>query len=187
VGGGGTVGRLMPRPSLLTYEIVAVPPGAELPGSLNPECFGCGPENEHSLRIKPWLEGDRVVADLSLVPWLAGGPGVAHGGALATFFDELMGYVAVAHRAPAVTARFEIDFVKPVLIGARIRGEAWLASREGRRLLIEGVGRDEGEVCVEARSLYLTVGLEHFAEALAGMSEEQLARLGRFRADEFYP
>jgi len=31
------------------------------------------------------------------------------------------------------------------------------------------------------------VGLEHFAEALAGMGEEQLTRLSRFRADEFYP
>jgi len=178
----------MPRSPLLTRAVMPVPAGATLPPSLNPDCLGCGPENEHGLRMQPSLEGDRVVADLHLVPWMAGGPGVAHGGALATFFDELMGYVAVVFRVPAVTARLEIDFLRPVLIGARVRGEAWLAHREGRRLLIEAAGMDaNGEVCVEARSLYLAVGLDHFSEALAGLSQEQLARLGPFRAGEFYP
>jgi acyl-coenzyme A thioesterase PaaI-like protein len=178
----------MPRTPLLTRDVIPLPPGSTLPGNLNPDCLGCGPENEHGLRMQPRLEGDRVVADLNLVPWLAGGPGVAHGGALATFFDELMGYVAVVCRVPAVTARLEIDFLRPVLIGARVRGEAWLARREGRRLLTEAVGLDEnGEACVEARALYLAVGLEHFAEALAGLSDEQLARLSPFRAGEFYP
>jgi len=178
----------MPRTSLLSNQVVPLPPGAALPGSLNPDCLGCGPENEHGLRMQPRLEGDRVVADLLLVSWLAGGPGVAHGGALATFLDELMGHAAVAHRVPAVTAHFEIDFLRPVLIGARIRGEAWLARREGRRLLTEAFGRDgQGEICVEARALYLAVGLDHFAEALGGMTGEQLARLSRFRPDEYYP
>lgn len=178
----------MPRTSLLTNRLVPLPVGAELPGSLNPDCLGCGLDNPHGLHMQPRLEGDQVVAGLRLVPWLSGGPGVAHGGALATFFDELMGYVAVVYRVPAVTARLEIDFLRPVLVGSEIRGEAWLAEREGRRLLTESVGRDaQGEVCVEARALYLTVGLEHFGEALAGLSEEQRARLSRFRADEFYP
>jgi hypothetical protein len=65
---------------------------------------------------------------------------------------------------------------------------AWLARWEGRKLFTEAEGRDDrGAVCVEARALYLAVGLEHFAEALAGLTEEQLARLSRFRSDEFYP
>jgi acyl-coenzyme A thioesterase PaaI-like protein len=178
----------MPRPSLLTREVLPMPPGARLPDSLNPDCFGCGPENEHGLRLQPRLNGDKVVADLRLAPWFAGGPGVAHGGALAAFFDELMGFAVMAHRTPGVTARFEIDFVRPVLIGTRIEGEAWLARWEGRKLFTEAEGRDDrGAVCVEARALYLAVGLEHFAEALAGLTEEQLARLSRFRSDEFYP
>jgi acyl-coenzyme A thioesterase PaaI-like protein len=178
----------MPRASLLTYEVIPMPVGAALPGSLNPDCFGCGPENKHGLRLEPRLEGDKVVAELRLAPWFAGGPGVAHGGALAAYVDELMGHVAVAHRIPAVTARFEIDFLRPVLIGSGIVGEAWLARREGRKLWTEAVGRDgDGEACVEARAIYLSVSLEHFAEALAGMGEEQLTRLSRFRADELYP
>jgi len=178
----------MPRTPLLTNQVVAVPPGAALPSCHVPWCFGCGPENEHGLRLQARLEGDKVVADLRLAPWFAGGPGVAHGGAVAAFFDDLMGFVPVAHLAPAVTARFEIDFLRPIFLGAPLRAEAWLARREGRKMYAEGVGRDAaGRVYVEARALYVVVAMEHFAEALAELPEEQIERLGRFLSDEFYP
>jgi acyl-coenzyme A thioesterase PaaI-like protein len=178
----------MPRQSLLTRQVVPVPPEAVIAPYHVPWCFGCGPENEHGLRLQARLEGDKVVADLRLAPWFAGGPGVAHGGAVAAFFDDLMGFVPVAHLAPAVTARFEIDFVRPVVLGAPIRAEAWLARRDGRKMFAEGVGHDpSGEVYVEARALYLVVGFEHFSDAVAGMRPEQMERLGRFLSDEFYP
>lgn len=178
----------MPRHSLLTNEVVPMPAGTMLPYAHTPWCFGCGPENDHGLRLQARLEGDKVVADLRLAPWFAGGPGVAHGGAVAAFFDDLMGFVPVAHLSPAVTARFEIDFIRPVILGSPIRAEAWLARREGRKLWAEGLGRDEqGGLYVEARALFLVVGLDHFADALAGATEEQLDRLSRFRSDEFYP
>ncbi|MBN2113724.1 MAG: PaaI family thioesterase [Acidimicrobiia bacterium] len=178
----------MPRQSLLTHRVIPVPPGAALPPYHVPWCFGCGPENEHGLRLEAHLDGDRVVADLRLAPWFAGGPGVAHGGAVAAFFDDLMGFVPVAHFAPAVTARFEIDFIRPVFLGAPLRAEAWLSEREGRKLFAEGIGRDPlGEVYVEARALYLEVGFEHFTGAVAEMPAEQVERLSRFLSDEFYP
>lgn len=177
----------MPRVSLLTREIVPIPEGAVLPFSLSPTCFGCGPENERGLQLECRLEGDLVVADLELVPWQGGGPGVAHGGILAAFLDELMGHVAVAHRLPAVTARFEIDYLRPVPIGRVIRGEAWLARVDGRKLLIEGEGRVGGDPLIEARSLYMSVGLEHFGQGLSSLSAEQLERLARFQAGEVYP
>jgi acyl-coenzyme A thioesterase PaaI-like protein len=178
----------MPHRSLLTNHVVPMPEGATLPPYHVPWCFGCGPENDHGLGLQARLEGDKVVAELRLAPWFAGGPGVAHGGAVAAFFDDLMGFIPMAYLTPAVTARFEIDFIKPVLLGAPLRAEAWLAQRQGRKLWAEGAGYGEdGERHVEARALYLVVGLEHFAEALAEASEEQLERLNRFRHDEFYP
>ena len=178
----------MARESLLTHVVIPVPAGAALPGSLSPGCFGCGPENERGLQLQFRLEGDLVVGDLHLVPWLGGGPGVAHGGILATFLDELMGHAAMAHGIGAVTATFEIRFLRPTPIGSVLRGEAWLARREGRKLWVEAEGRDgSGEVCIEARALYMAVGLEHFGEALKHITEEQRARLQGFRSGEPYP
>ena len=178
----------MPRRTLLTRDVVPVPPGAVVPPSHVPWCFGCGTENEHGLHLEAHLEGDKVVADLRLAPWFAGGPGVAHGGAVAAFFDDLMGFVPVTHLAPAVTARFEIDFIRPVMLGAPLHAEAWLARREGRKMFADGEGRDTaGQVFVEARALFVTVGFEHFTGALADLPPEQAERLGRFISDEFYP
>jgi acyl-coenzyme A thioesterase PaaI-like protein len=165
-----------------------MPEGAELPRFHVPWCYGCGPENEHGLQLRARLEGDLVVADLHLAAQFEGGPGVAHGGALAAFMDDLMGFVPVAHSAPAVTARLEVEFRRPVLLDGTLRAEAWLCERDGRKLWAEGIARDaDGQVFVESRALYLTVGLEHFAAAVAGMPEERLQRLTGFQPGEYYP
>lgn len=169
-------------------RIVPMPEGARLPPFHLPWCFGCGPENQHGLGLKPRLEGDKVVADLRFAPWFQGGPGVVHGGGIAAFFDDLMGFVPVAHLTPAVTARLEVNYLAPIPLGTSVRGEAWLATRDGRKLWAEGVGLDpDGNVHVESRALYLGVSAEHFVKTLDEMPDEQRARLAHFRSDEYYP
>lgn len=165
-----------------------MPEDAALPPFHVPWCFGCGPENRLGLKLVPRIEGDRVVADIEFAEWFQGGPGVVHGGGIAAFFDDLMGFVPVAHHVPAVTARLEIDYRRPIRLGTTIRGEAWLASQEGRKLWARSVGRDDaGTVHVEATALYLSVGVEHYIETVEGMPEEQRRRLSRYRSDEYYP
>ena len=130
-----------------------------------------------------------MVADLRLAPWFAGGPGVAHGGAVAAFFDDLMGFVPVAHVRPGGDRPLRDRLHPPRAARGPDRGRrpGW-RRREGRKLFAEGVGHDAvGEVYVEARALYLAVGFEHFTEAVADMPAEQIERLGRFLSDEFYP
>ncbi len=169
-------------------KALPLPEGAALPPYHLPWCFGCGPENEHGLGLDARIEGDRVVADIQFAPWFAGGPGVVHGGAIAAFFDDLMGFVPVAFDAPGVTAKFEINFRRPIPLGTSVRGEAWLRAREGRKLWAESVGiGPDGEPYVEAQALYLAVDSDHFARTLAEMPEEQRRRLECFRPDEYYP
>lgn len=169
-------------------EALPIPKGAALPPYHLPWCFGCGPENEQGLGLQARIEGDRVVADTQFAPWFAGGPGVVHGGAIAAFFDDLMGFVPVAFDAPAVTARFEINFRRPLPLGASVRGEAWLSAREGRKMWAEssGIGSD-GDTYVEAQALFLAVDPDHFARTLAEMPEEQRKRLEGFTPGGYYP
>lgn len=172
----------------LSGVVVPMPDDAKLPPFHLPWCFGCGIENEHGLGLEARLEGDRVVADIEFPPRFQGGPGVVHGGGIAAFFDDLMGFVPVAHHVPAVTARLEVHYRRPVPLGASIRGEAWLAQMEGRKLWAEAVGLGgNGELRIEARALYLGVGVEHFVRALDEMPAEQRARLARYESDEYYP
>jgi acyl-coenzyme A thioesterase PaaI-like protein len=165
-----------------------MPDDAALPPFHLPWCFGCGPENDRGLKLSPRIEGDMVVADIEFAEWFQGGPGVVHGGGIAAFFDDLMGFVPVAHHVPAVTARLEIDYRRPIRTGTTIRGEAWLTSHEGRKLWARSIGRDaDGTVYVEAAALYLSIGVEHFMKTIEEMPAEQRERLMRFRSDEYYP
>ncbi len=165
-----------------------MPEGASIPPFHLPWCFGCGPENEQGLQLKARIEGDLVVADIQFAPWFQGGPGVVHGGAVAAFFDDLMGFVPVAHLVPAVTAHLEIDYRHPIPLGKTVRGEAWLTGRDGRKLWAQAAGVDgSGVVLVECKALYLTVNMEHFVKALDDMPAEQRERLAHFHPDEYYP
>lgn len=172
----------------ISGTVVPLPPGAAIPEYHLPGCFGCGPDNEHGLGLRFRLEGDRVVSELDFRPWFEGGPGVVHGGATAAFFDDLMGTVMMAHQRPSVTAKLETNYLKPIPLGVRIRGEGWLAEDLGNKLWVEAAGWDEaGAVYVECRALFVPITLDHWKKAVAGLTPEQRAEAARYREDGYYP
>jgi acyl-coenzyme A thioesterase PaaI-like protein len=173
----------------LTGTVVPIPdPGVTLPEYHLPWCFGCGPENDHGLGISPRLEDDRVVAELEFAPWFQGGPGVVHGGAIAAFFDDLMGFVMLSHLAPGVTAKLEINYLQPIPLGTTIRGEAWLSGRDGRKLWAEAIGCDaSGMHYVEARALFVQIGDDHYARIAEAITPEQQERAARYQEGRYYP
>ncbi len=149
-------------------------------------CFGCGPNNPHSIGIEPVFENDRVAASVAFEDKYEGGPGLVHGGVVAAWFDDLLGFVALMHEKPAVTAKLEINYRRPIPLGANIRSEAWLSSVDGRKLHCEGVAYGEsGEILVEALGLFLRVGAEHFR----GARTDQVSPYpeSMYESDEYYP
>jgi acyl-coenzyme A thioesterase PaaI-like protein len=149
-------------------------------------CFGCGPRNEARLGIEPEYRGDKVIAELQFHPRFEGGPGLVHGGAIAAFFDDLIGFVALAHHRPAVTAKLEVNYLLPIPLGISITGEAWLARAEGRKLWTEAAGfAPDGTVHVEASALFLQVGIEHFTKAVEGVVSPYPE--SAYQSDEYYP
>ncbi|MDR9451270.1 MAG: PaaI family thioesterase [Acidimicrobiia bacterium] len=181
----------MDRLRYLTGEVIPVPDAevlADLATQHLPWCFGCGSENEHGLGVRPRYEGNKVVGELDFPERFQGGPGVVHGGAAAAFFDDLMGFVMIAHQRPAVTARLEINYLRPIPLGLTLRAEAWLAAQEGRKLLAESVGFDNGgNTYVEARALFIPISADHFADTIQHMDPAHRARIARFDSDEYYP
>jgi len=152
----------------------------DVPGFHLATCFGCGPRNPNGLHIVPTFEGDKVTTRLIFDRRFEGGPGLVHGGAVAAFFDDLIGFVPMAHQKPAVTAKLETNFIRPIPLGMEIRGEAWLSRDDGRKLWVEGVGYGPDEtVFVEVSGLYIQVGAEHFTRAIETASA--------YIKDEYYP
>lgn len=91
---------------------------------------------------------------------LAGWPGVAHGGVIATVLDESMGRCAIA-RFPAqtgMTAKLEFNYRAPALTNAFYVVRAWpVAEGSTERKSFVG-GRLEtvdGKICVEATGLFV--------------------------------
>ena len=96
-----------------------------------------------------------------------GAPGLAHGGILALAFDEALGKLMWLLRAPAVTARLETDFLKPVPIGTRLYITARITGQVNRKVYSEAEGRiggPDGEIAVRAASLFVIVPMKHFLE-----------------------
>jgi acyl-CoA thioesterase FadM len=126
-------------------------------------CLGCGPDNPGTLGLSFVVADERVHAQLHLGQRHEGAPGFAHGGAVATALDDTIGTLLVVLRRPAVTARLEVDYRRPVFVDRSYTVEAWIAEVAGRKLHLAAAMRDEeGQRVAEARALFLEVSLEHF-------------------------
>ncbi|MDQ1641034.1 MAG: hypothetical protein QOJ90_385 [Actinomycetota bacterium] len=129
-------------------------------------CFGCGDRHPTGLHLRVTVGEDvSVTGEFVVSPDHQGAPGLAHGGLLAAAFDEALGSLMWLLRTPAVTARLETDFLRPVPVGSTLHIEARASAAHKRRVYAEAVGRlggAGGEVAVRARALFVQVDLGHF-------------------------
>jgi acyl-coenzyme A thioesterase PaaI-like protein len=145
-------------------------PEAPLPGTrLEPHyahCFGCGDRHPTGLHLHVTAgEGVAVTGRFAVTPDHQGAPGLAHGGLLAAAFDEALSSLMWLLRKPAVTARLETDFLRPVPVGATLHIHAWCVGVEGRKVYVRAAGRlnaPDGPLAVRASALFVQVDLEHF-------------------------
>ncbi len=132
-----------------------------------PHCLGCGPENPGSLGLAFEIDGDRVRTELVLDRRHEGAPGFAHGGAVATAFDDTLGTLLIVLKRPGVTAKLEVNYRRPLFLGRRYELEAWVESVDGRKMWLAAEAREDGELVADARALFLEVDIAHFAQSQA--------------------
>jgi acyl-coenzyme A thioesterase PaaI-like protein len=117
--------------------------------------------------------GEEVHCTYTFTSRHEGAPGIAHGGAVAALVDDVCGGLLFVIREPAVTRKLEVEYLKPVLVGATYELVARVDQREGRKLLITCEGRvSAGVLTFRGGGLFLVVDLTHFDKATQG-SEEQ--------------
>ena len=137
--------------------------------SHHPTCLGCGTDNPASLGLRIFSEDHRVSTTMCLDERHTGAPGFVHGGAVATAFDDLLGTLPLLEKRPAVTAKLEIDYRRPMFLGVAYAMEAWLDRVEGRKLHLAGHAHDEaGELVAEAYALFVEVDVAHFRRGSDG-------------------
>jgi len=129
-------------------------------------CFGCGEKHPTGLHLVAHVGNEmNITAEFVVSENHQGAPGLAHGGLLSLAFDEALGKLMWLIRAPAVTARLETDFLKPVPIGSVLHITARITGQVNRKVYATAEGRlnsPAGPIAVTAASLYVVVPMKHF-------------------------
>jgi acyl-coenzyme A thioesterase PaaI-like protein len=141
--------------------------GTKIPSHFG-HCFGCGELHPTGLHLVAHAgAGADLTAEFTVTENHQGAPGLAHGGLLSLAFDEALGKLMWLIRAPAVTARLETDFLKPVPIGTTIHITARITGQVNRKVYTAAEGRlggADGEIAVKAAALFVVVPMSHFLE-----------------------
>jgi len=133
-------------------------------------CFVCDPENDDGMRQRFFLdeESQRIVAEFTPVPGFSGAPNYTHGGASMAVLDDAMAWAIIElKRRFGITRKCEVDFIRPVSIGAKHDVQAWVESFEERALVARSEMRNaEGKLCVAAKATYLVLTMEEAMNAI---------------------
>lgn len=134
-----------------------------------PTCLGCGADAEHGFHLQVRREGDEVVTAHVFTTEQSGAPGIAHGGAVATVVDDLMGYLLYVVRKPAVTRTLEVEYLKPVMVGQEYVVRGRVEKLDGRKVWVSCTGTSaDGVLTFRGTGLFLEVALSHFSNATSG-------------------
>ena len=143
-------------------------------------CFGCGEKHPTGLHLVAHV-GDamNITAEFVVSENHQGAPGLAHGGLLSLAFDEALGKLMWLLRAPAVTARLETDFMKPVPMGSKLFISAEITGQVSRKVYCSAVGRlnsPDGDIAVRAAALFVIVPMSHFLQNAPAEYLEAIAK-----------
>jgi acyl-coenzyme A thioesterase PaaI-like protein len=139
------------------------PDGTVLP-SHHDQWLGCGAENPHGHHLVVTRDGPNAVsAPHTFDARHVGGPGIAHGGAVATVFDDLYGFLLYSAGELAVTRKLEVEYLRPVLLDVEYTLRATLGERAGRKIRMAATIEDNtGLLSARSSALFVTVDIEHF-------------------------
>jgi uncharacterized protein (TIGR00369 family) len=132
----------------------------EQPGN---HCFGCGPLNPQGLHLQFGVDAAdpaaiSASATIQLTRTHEGAPGFIHGGIIATLLDEAMSKLNRPLAVTAMTRHMEVDYLRPVPVGAPLKIVSHHLRRDGRKIFhtAEIVAAD-GTVLAKAKGLFVVV------------------------------
>jgi acyl-coenzyme A thioesterase PaaI-like protein len=138
---------------------------AAISASAFPDCVVSGRANPMGIGARFWRDGDEAVCQVAVSRAFEGAPGRVHGGVVAALMDHLTGLVMSISGSPAFTGRLNVTYRQPTPIGRLVEGRARLVERSGRKLLVRGELREEGQLLVQGEGLFIAVDQDRFFDS----------------------
>ena len=141
------------------------------------DCWGCGANNPHGLRIKSHFSGEgETICDWAPLGHFKAGPdGYLNGGIIATIIDchSVCTAIADCYREEGrgldtepliwcVTGSMKIDYHSPVPISEAVQLRAKVLKREGRKIFIGCELFSKGKLCAKGEVLAVRVQTENW-------------------------
>jgi len=122
-------------------------------------CFACGELNEHGLHLELHTDPTSSWVETTLAPRFQGWDDVAHGGIACTLLDEVMAWSVIGRGTWGMTARFAVQWRRPVPTGRLIRAEGQVVEEKRRVFRTEGRILDPatGEILATADGTFVAV------------------------------
>lgn len=137
-----------------------VPTGAPILDPHRASCFGCGSANPRGLQMRHARDGDEIVSAFLATPAFTGAPGTLHGGAIFAALDDAMGTAPlVLAEELALTRALTVRFERPALLGMALEIRSRIASREGRRIVVEAEMMSGGNRVATSTGTFVVVAL----------------------------
>lgn len=133
-------------------------------------CFGCGPANEHGLRIKSFPDGEQCVATWQAQPHHEAFPGMLNGGIIGALLDCHSNWTAAWRLMQAsgattppctVTADFHVKLKRPTPSNAPAVLSARVVELGPDRATVEATLSSGGVVTATCRGLFVAVKEGH--------------------------
>jgi acyl-coenzyme A thioesterase PaaI-like protein len=115
-----------------------------------PMCFACGPENPIGLQIQFHVDGDVCTAEFTPNENHVGFQNTVHGGIVYTVLDDVTANILYQQGRKAHTARCEIRYRQPCVVGEKLFVKGWIESERRRLILLKGEIRRASDQVVVA-------------------------------------
>lgn len=122
-----------------------------------PMCFACGPDNPIGLKIRFDVQGDECTAEFTPNENHVGFQNTVHGGIIYTVLDDVTANILYQQGRKAHTARCEIRYRQPCVVGEKLLLKGWIESERRRLILLKGEIRrgSDGVVVADCESSFM--------------------------------
>ena len=136
----------------------------------NSICFGCGPANEHGLKIDSFRTDDGLVMEFVPSDHHQAFPGMINGGIIGTLLDchgnwaaaiALMDAQGLEEPPCTVTASYDVQLRRPTPHGATLTVNATPTEVLEDRVRVSLTLEAEGKVCATGNGLFVAVKEGH--------------------------